>query len=298
MTCENCGSIKATYNSCGNRHCPNCGQYKRDKWILMRQSEALPVKYFHVVFTIPHHFNAMCKQAPADLYNALFKCAWGTIKQFSKDHKFLGAKPGMVAVLHTWGQNISLHPHLHCLVPGGGITEQGKWRALKKSNGKFLFPVKALSLVFKAKFCAEISALLKEGKVKAPESEKNPFLWIDKIYRQKWVVFAKKPVPKGRQVVDYIGKYTHKVAISNSRIKAIDNDKVAFSWLDYRTSKVKEMSLAINEFVFRLLLHILPKGFRKIRYYGFMACKNKSSDLVAILNYLGEKPVKSLKGLP
>jgi len=298
FTCKHCGCVKSTYNSCANRHCPNCGSYKREKWALMRKSEALPVKYFHVVFTIPQQFNALCMQAPGLLYDIIFKCAWLTIKQFSKDHKYLGAKPGMVAVLHSWGQNISLHPHLHCLVPGGGMTQQGNWRPLQKSEGKFLFPVKALSIVFKAKFCSKISAMLKQGIVKAPEGETNPFRWINNIYRQNWVVFAKKPLPKGEQVVDYIARYTHKVAISNSRIKGIKDGKVVFSWLDYRVPKVKEMELGGVEFIRRFLLHLLPKGFVKIRHYGFLACRNKTTAIEQALRCLGEEPAKNLKGLP
>lgn len=264
----------------------------------MRKSEALPVEYFHLVFTIPHQFNTMCIQAPDIMYKLLFKAVWETISQFGKDHKYLGAKMGMVAVLHTWGQNMSLHPHIHCLIPGGGISQQGKWRKMKKSNGKFLFPVKAISEVFKAKFCGYVSKHLKSKLLKTPVNECNPYQWLNKLYRQKWVVYAKKPVAKGAPVVEYIGRYTHKVAISNSRIKSMKDGKVTFSWLDYKTSKIKEMQLDGYEFIRRFLLHILPKKFMKVRYYGFLANRNKTISIKNIFNDLGEKQSKSPKGLP
>lgn len=297
MACKDCGCIKATYNSCNNRHCPSCGSYKRDKWVLMRKSEALPVKYFHVVFTIPHQFNTMCIQAPDIMYELLFNAAWETIKQFSEDHKYLGAKTGMIAVLHTWGQNISLHPHIHCLIPSGGITQQDKWRQMKKSNGKFLFPVKAMSKVFKAKFCGYVSKHIKNKILKAPVNETNPYMWLNKLHQLKWVVYAKKPILKGASVVDYIGRYTHKVAISNSRIKNVKDGKVTFSWLDYKTSKIKEMQLEGDEFIRRFLLHILPKRFMKVRHYGFMANRNKAKAIENILKDLGAKAVNNIKGL-
>jgi len=298
MACPQCGCIKATYNSCGNRNCPKCGSYKRDKWALMRKHEALPVKYFHVVFTVPHDLNPLFTGAPRQMYNLLLKCAWETISKFGKDHKYLGGQMGMVAVLHTWGQNISIHPHAHCLVPGGGLDKQGEWREMKKSNGKFLFPVKALSRVFSAKYVTGVSELYKAKKIKSPPGIVNFFEWLNSLYKKKWVVYAKKPVPEGASVVDYIARYTHKVAISNSRIIAMKDNKVKFSWLDYRTSKIQNMELGINEFIRRFLLHVLPKGFVKIRHYGFMACRNKAGALGPILLQLGEKPRQSLKGLP
>ncbi len=298
MACKECGGTKATYNSCNNRHCPDCGSYKRDKWLLMRKSEALPVKYFHVVFTVPSELNALCLQNPRLMYSILFRSAWESIESFGKDHKYLGAKAGMLAVLHSWGQNLSLHPHVHCLVPGGGITKNGKWRAVKKGQGKYLFPVKALSAVFKAKFCASVSKGLKNGAIHAPGQEVNPNTWLNGIYNKKWVVYAKGPALKGASVVEYLGRYTHKIAIGNSRIKAVENGKVTFSWLDYRTSKVKSMQLDGAEFLRRYLLHILPHRFPKVRYYGFLANKNKTKAIANVLRDLKVLPEKSLKGLP
>jgi hypothetical protein len=298
MACTECGSVKATYNSCNNRHCPNCGSYKREKWILYRKAEALPVKYFHVVFTLPCEFNILCIQNPALVYDNLFKAAWHAILTMGKDHKYLGAKTGMIAVLHTWGQNLSLHPHLHCLVPAGGFTKGQKWRPLKKSSGKYLFPVKALGQLFKAKFCNLVSKQITTRKLKPPEDVANPYNWLNSIYTKKWVVYAKKPVEKGGPVVEYLGRYAHKVAIGNSRIKNVGNNKVSFSWFDYKTSKPGVTTLDGVEFVRRFLLHLLPKGFVKVRYMGFMANRGKKQALRAILQDLGILPEKSLKGLP
>lgn len=298
MACKECGAVKATYNSCNNRHCPCCGSYKRDKWIANRKCEALPVKYFHLVFTIPSEFNALCLQKPELMYTILFKSAWATIESFGNDHKYLGAKTGMLTVLHTWGQNLSLHPHLHCLVPGGGITQNGKWRQVKKANGRFLFPVKALSALFKARFCSMVSQQFKNRELKAPRNSLNNYHWLDCVYRKKWVVYAKEPILKGAPVVEYLGRYTHKVAISNSRIKSVNNANVTFSWLDYKTSKVKNMQLPGEEFLRRLLLHVLPQGFQKVRYYGFLANRNKTLAIAEILKDLKVLPEKNLKGLP
>lgn len=299
LACPRCGTIKATYNSCGNRNCPLCGGLKREKWALQRKNEALNVPYYHVVFTVPHEINTLFLSSPKQLYSLLFSAAWETIDLFAKDSKYLGARAAMVAVLHTWGQNISLHPHLHCLVPGGGITRQGKWRDMKKSQGKFLFPVKAMSKVYKAKFLAGVCNLIKSKKIKRPDHP-NVFDWINQQYNKKWVVFAKKPMPKGADVVEYLSRYTHKVAIGNSRIKAMENDMVRFSYFDYKTSKSGEMDLPLHEFVRRFLLHILPKRFMKVRYYGFMANRNKKHSLASLSIQVGkaDNRAKPIDGLP
>jgi hypothetical protein len=298
MACDECGCIRATYNSCGNRCCPQCGSYKRDKWILARKQEALPVTYFHVVFTVPHEYNCLFLQAPKVLYNLLFNCAWQTLREFGLDHKYLGAQMGAIGVLHSWGQNLSLHPHVHWLVPGGGITPQQKWRNMKKSKGKFLFPVKALSKTFKAKFAGGIAKLYQQRIVRPPAEVKSFYKWNDWVYRKKWVVFAKDPVPRGADVVEYLGRYTHKVAISNSRIKAIENGKVRFSWLDYRTSKVQDMHLPLPEFIHRFLLHMLPKGFIKVRYFGILANCHKATSIKTIFSQFGQPVPKKLAAKP
>ena len=202
--CSSCGNITISYNSCRNRHCPKCQGNKRQQWIEARESELLPVKYFHVVFTLPEIINKIAIYEPRIIYDTLFEAAWKTIEIFSKDEKYLGAKSGMISILHTWGQNLMLHPHLHCIVPGGGVDAQGKWLATKKSNGKWLFPVKAMSKIFRAKY---VSIL--RNKIKLEQSYYND------MFKSEWVVFAKRPFGSPKSVIEYLGRYTHKIAISN-----------------------------------------------------------------------------------
>jgi len=206
--CQACGFFKISYNSCGNRHCPTCGALKREEWIARQEEKLLEVPYFHVVFTLPHELNELSLQHPRLLYGLLFKTAWQTIRAFAKDPKYLGAKTGMTAVLHTWGQNMSLHPHLHCIVPGGGLTKAGKWKTTR-TNGKYLFPKNALRKVFRGKFMAALKDLATKEAIELPYELK------EKLYRKKWVVYAKRPFAKPENVLEYLGRYTHKTAISN-----------------------------------------------------------------------------------
>ncbi len=199
--CTSCGTLRVSYNSCRNRHCPKCQGNKREEWIQKREVELLPVPYFHVVFTLPDLLNPLAMHQPKALYDTLFEAAWGTLTIFSKDPKHLGAQSGMIAILHTWGQTLSLHPHLHCIVPGGGLTRQGKWKTAR-SNGKFLFPVKAMSKVFRAKFVT----LLKAKKVPTDQN------LLSGLFKKEWVVFAKRPFGNPQSVIEYLGRYTHKIA--------------------------------------------------------------------------------------
>ena len=272
--CDNCGKIQISYNSCRNRHCPTCQGHKIEQWTQARLRELLPVKYFHVVFTIPHSLNEVAIKEPKIIYSILFKAAWQTLSQFGKNPKHLGAKMGMVAVLHTWGQNLELHPHLHCIVPGGGVTLSEKWKN-SKSKGKYLFNVKSMSKVFRAKF---VKLLRKE----LPEIKQNLY---DKLFEKEWVVFAKRPFLKPETVVEYLARYTHKIAISNYRIINIDkeNEKVTFILKNYRQNgKKTTMTLDAGEFIRRFSLHILPKGFTKIRHYGFLSSTWKNSKLLEL----------------
>lgn len=258
--CDACGYIRISYNSCRNRHCPKCQNTQRETWIENRKLDLLPVPYFHVVFTVPDKLNRLFIQYPADLYNLLFAAAWETLAQFSFTQ--LHSETGMVAVLHTWGQNLSLHPHVHCVVPGGGINYKGQWKQVNtSSNGKvFLFNVQNLSVVFRGKFMA--------GLVKQSPQEK-PFM--RELYKTDWVVYAKEPFAGPEQVVEYLGRYTHKVAISNHRLITIDESGVRFRYRDYRDDKQKEMTLDGAEFLRRFCQHILPKGFVRIRHYGLLS---------------------------
>ncbi len=285
--CTSCGHLRISYNSCRNRHCPKCQGHQRERWIQARQQELLPVPYFHVVFTLPDALNQLCLYKPADMYNILFESAWHVLNTFGHDPKWLGAQTGMISILHTWGQTLSLHPHLHCIVPGGGITKQLKWKHAK-SDGKYLFNVKAMSKVFRGKFIA----LLKE---KLPgEIDKQ---LINELYKNKWVVYAKEPFNGPQSVIEYLGRYTHKIAISNHRIKNIEKGKVTFSYKDYRQSAVtKQMDLEPLEFIRRFALHILPKGFVRIRHHGILSSTSKAACTLVIKQQLPPLPeVKNAK---
>lgn len=264
--CDDCGKISISYNSCRNRHCPKCQGKNREDWIEARQSELLPVPYFHVVFTLPDSINVLAMQDPRLVYDLLFESAWATLKSFGKAKEI---QSGMIAVLHTWGQNLSLHPHLHCIVPGGGVDKNGNWKNVRH-DGKFLFPVRALSKVFRAKYCENL-------KEKSPDN----YTKVKKLLWEKnWVVFAKKPFGNANSVVEYLGRYTHKIAISNNRIQAIDNQNVTFNYKDYRQNGFKkQMTLTHEEFIRRFALHILPKRFVKIRHYGFLSSTWKRQKL-------------------
>ena len=258
--CDECGHIRISYNSCRNRHCPKCQNTQREAWVESRKQDLLPVPYFHVVFTVPDKLNSLFLQHPAVLYNLLFASTWETIAQFS--YTKLHAETGMVAILHTWGQNLSLHPHIHCVIPGGGINFKGQWKQVKTSeNGKvFLFRVENLSTVFRAKF---ISGLKK----KLPQEDQL----ICDLHKTEWVVYSKEPFAGPEQVIEYLGRYTHKVAISNHRLLNVDETGVRFSWRDYRDNNVKVMPLEGTEFLRRFCQHILPRGFVRIRHYGLLS---------------------------
>ena len=263
--CNGCGYLRISYNSCRNRHCPKCQSTNRERWIAARLQQLLPVPYFHVVFTLPQELNTWCMHLPKEMYNLLFAASHQTILSFAQDQKHLGAMPGIISVLHTWGQNLSLHPHIHMIVPGGGITAAGYWKSAKR-NGKYLFPVKAMSIVFKNKF---IEAFLKLLQSKNTGIDKN---LRQALYNKSWVVYAKQPFLGASQVIEYLGRYTHKIAISNHRIKSIADSKVSFSYKDYADAcKQKLMTLDAAEFLRRFCLHILPSRFMKIRHYGFLS---------------------------
>jgi hypothetical protein len=271
--CTSCGHLRISYNSCRNRHCPKCQGAEREKWIQAREEELLPVPYFHVVFTLPDTLNRLCLYKPQILYNLLFKTSWSVLNSFGHDPKWLGAQTGMISILHTWGQTMSLHPHLHCIVPGGGLTKQGKWKQAK-SDGKYLFDVKAMGKTFRGRFIAALKEQL--------PSEMTTAL-VNALYKNKWVVYAKQHFTGPQSVVEYLGRYTHKIAISNHRIKNYQAGKVTFSYKDYKHGNVKkEMTLDAMEFIRRFSLHVLPKGFVRIRHYGICSssAKEKSASIV------------------
>jgi hypothetical protein len=258
--CDQCGHIRISYNSCRNRHCPKCQNTHREAWVESRKQDLLPVPYFHVVFTVPDKLNSLFLQHPANLYNILFASIWETIAQFS--YTKLHSETGMIALLHTWGQNMSLHPHVHCVVPGGGINFKGEWKQVKTSeNGKvFLFRVENLSSVFRAKFLCRLNNKLPQDK-----------RFVRDLHQTDWVVYAKEPFAGPEQVIEYLGRYTHKIAISNHRLLNVDETGVRFTWRDYRDNKVKVMSLEGAEFLRRFCQHILPRRFVRIRHYGLLS---------------------------
>lgn len=270
--CNNpdCNTLHLSYNSCRNRHCPKCQGHRKEQWIRAREAELLPVPYFHVVFTLPQELNRLCLYKPKILYSLLFKAAWQVIRDFGSNPKFLGARTGMIGVLHTWGQNLSLHPHLHCIVPGGGLTPSGRWKPVKH-KGKYLFPVKAMSKVFRARFVAQLRREL-EGKQASG--------FYNSLFKKHWVVYCKRPFLGPQQVIEYLGRYTHKIALSNHRIQAIDNGTVSFSVKDYRHGgKRTTTRLPDAEFIRRFALHVLPKGFVRIRHYGMLSTYHKKISL-------------------
>lgn len=283
--CDACGNIKISYNSCRNRHCPKCQGVEKEMWMLAREEEMLPVTYFHVVFTMPHELNDLCRYNAEVMYDLLFESAKTTLQQFGADNRWLGAQLGITMVLHTWGQNLSLHPHVHCIVPNGGLKKDGTWQYPRRGNEKFLFPVAAMQSVYKALFMKTLHQKIESKALNLPpdfgQNKAAYKAWKNSLYEKKWVIYAKRPFGGPKQVIEYLGRYTHKVAISNHRLKGFDKDKgiVRFEYKDYKTGgDKKEMDLTVAEFIRRFAQHILPPKFRRIRHYGFLsnAAKGKS----------------------
>jgi len=294
--CQQCGTVLVSYNSCRNRHCPKCQAIARERWLQARKEELLPVTYFHVVFTLPHILNPVIQCNEALGYDLLFKAAAQSMKELCEDKKYLGATPGMMTLLHTWGQNLMYHPHIHCIIPAGGLTKDGCW---KQGRDGFFLPVKVVSRLFRGKFLSLLRQYYAKGKLKfygnaTSLSEALIFkALMGKLYAQEWVVYAKKPFGGPEQVLSYLGRYTHRVAIANHRLIKVENDDVYFRWKDYRQQgQQKVMRLETKEFIRRFLMHILPPGFCKIRYFGFLATRGRKERLKhirEILNYQADR---------
>jgi hypothetical protein len=282
--CRSCGAISVAYNSCRNRHCPKCqGQACRD-WLAAREAELLPVAYFHVVFTLPAEVAAIAFQNKAAVYAILFKAAAETLRTIAADPKHLGAEIGLIAVLHSWGQNLHYHPHVHCIVPGGGVSPDGsRWVSCRPG---FFLPVRVLSRLFRRRFLEELRAAFDAHSLKffsdiAGLAEPAAFTrLLARARRLDWVVYAKPPFGGPGQVLAYLGRYTHRVAIANSRLISMENDRVGFRWKDYHHGgRTKVMTLDAYEFIRRFLLHTLPDGFHRIRHYGFLANGHRAARL-------------------
>jgi hypothetical protein len=293
--CDACGHERNCYNSCRDRHCPKCQSLARAQWIEDRQSELLDVPYFHVVFTVPEEIAAVAYQNKRVVYNMLFRFTAETLTTIAADPKHLGAQIGFFAVLHTWGQNLHFHPHLHCVVPGGGLSPDGaRWVSCRPD---FFLPVRVLSRLFRRLFLSALKGSFDAGKLKFFGSiqalvDRGRFAeFLRKAKTTEWVIYAKRPFAGPQQVLDYVGRYTHRVAISNNRLLDIENDQVRFQWKDYRHhDRVKTITLAADEFIRRFLLHVLPTGFQRIRYYGLLGSRGRQ-DKLAICRRLLDMPL-------
>jgi hypothetical protein len=290
--CDSCGHQRIAFNSCRNRHCPKCQSLLRAQWLEDRQTELLPVEYFHVVFTVPQEIAVIAYQNKAVVYDILFRATAETLRTIAGDPKHLGAEVGFIAILHTWGQNLMHHPHLHCVVPGGGVASNGeRWVSCRPG---FFLPVRVLSRLFRRLFIAQLQLAFDAGELQffnsleALSSRVAFAKHLTPASRAEWVVYAKPPFGGPKQVLEYLGRYTHRVAISNNRLREFSDGVVTFAWKDYRReSRNKTMCLDAHEFIRRFLLHVLPSGFQRIRHYGLLANRypevrlNQCRDLLA-----------------
>lgn len=280
--CEDCGHTQILYNSCRNRSCPKCQTFLKVKWIDARKEELLPVPYFHVVFTIPEELNMLAYQNQKIVYKILFDAVAGTLLELTADPKHLGAQIGFTSILHTWGQNLMYHPHIHCVVPSGGLTPEGKFIIGDKD---FFIHIKVLSSKFKGKFLCLLKEAYDSGKLgfygSMLEYEHDQCFqgFLSTLRRKDWIVYSKATFSGPEAIIEYLGRYTHRIAISNNRILSIEDGTVTFKWKDYRDGEQKIMTITAEEFIRRFLLHVLPSGFMKIHHYGILSNRNKSTKL-------------------
>jgi len=281
-----CSYKEKVYHSCRNRHCPNCGNSKKEEWIESRLRELLPCKYYHVVFTLPHQLNSLILGNRKELFDLLFSATSYTLLKFSKDEQYMGAQPGITSVLHTWGQQLSFHPHMHCIVSGGGTNEANEWKEAKKCKYGSLFPVQAMAPVFKAYFLKHLRKLKTDGKLRLSYQQEQQWKgFLDELFSITWILYAKQPFGGPQQVVEYLARYTHKVAISNHRMQQVDEQgNVTFTYKDYADGKKKkEMTLPAKEFIRRFEQHILPYRYCKIRHYGYLGNNRRKRKVNEIL---------------
>jgi hypothetical protein len=296
--CDCCSYERPCYDSCRDRHCPKCQSLARAAWVEKRMDEVLPTHYFHVVFSVPEQIASIAYQNKKVVYGILFRATAETLAAIAADPKHLGAEIGFFAVLHSWGQNLLFHPHLHCVVPGGGISLDGtRWISCRP---RFFLPVRVLSRLFRRLFLKYLQEAFDSGKLRfftSLEALRDPQAFqrhLDPVRNLKWVVYAKPPFAGPQQVVNYVGRYTHRVAISNDRIVDIEGGEVKFTWRDYRdNNRQKTMTLSADQFIGRFLLHVLPSGFQRIRYYGFLGNRHRKEKLEQCRQLLGMAPSKS-----
>lgn len=290
--CDNCGHISISYNSCRNRHCPKCQFLRKEKWIEARSKDLLPIQYFHVVFTIPEELNPIVLRNQKVMYDLIFRSVSETLLELGSDPKHLGAHIGFIGVLHTWGQNLMDHPHIHCIVPGGGLSPiRHKWVSCRK---KFFIHVNVLRDLFKKKSLAYLKRSYESGKLAFPgaiaylQEPKVLERFCKQLYRKKWVVYSKPPFGGPEEVIRYLGRYTHRIAISNHRIINVEDSRVSFRWRDYSDgNKKKIMTIDASEFIRRFLLHILPDRFVKIRHYGLLGSRKRKANIGLCRKLLG-----------
>jgi hypothetical protein len=284
--CTDCGHMEIHNNSCRNRNCPNCQAVQKEIWVDKRRAEVIDAPYFHVVFTLPHELNPLVYCNQQLLYGLLHRCCAGTLLELSADKKYLGAAPGIIQVLHTWNQELGYHVHMHCIVSGGGLTRDGK---IRKSTGKFFIPVAVLRDKFKGKYMSLLSSLYESGSLafsSSCEKLRNPYHWKEfknSLYEKDWCPYIKETFNGFGNAIEYLGRYTHKIAVSNSRILSLTEDTVTFSARGKKPGEPKrQITLKNTEFIRRYLMHVLPSGFQKIRYYGFLNNRMKAQNLKVI----------------
>ena len=290
--CDHCGASRISYNSCRNRHCPKCQSLERERWLEARQKDLLPTSYFHLVFTLPEGLRPLALRNQKVVYNLLFKSGSETLIELAKDSRLLGAEIGLMALLHTWSQTLIDHPHLHCLVTGGGLSRDGKrWIS---SREDFFIPVKVLSSLFRGKFLDGLKKAYEAGELRFPGQieelkEATAFKkFLTDLYHQKWVVYCKPPLKNPEKMMDYLGRYTHRVALSNDRLVKMEDDQVTFRWRDSaENNKIKRLTIEAFEFIRRFLLHVLPDHFVKIRYYGILSHRSRKRKLLWCKKLLG-----------
>jgi hypothetical protein len=284
--CEDCGHLRISYNSCRNRHCPKCQFLRKEKWLEARGKELLPIPYFHIVFTLPEALNPLALRNQEIIYTILFKAASETLTELTRTR--LSAQIGVICILHTWGQNLMDHPHLHCIVSGGGLSPH-RWISSKR---KFFLPVTVLSRLFRGKFLFYLKKARDTGRLRFPglisPLEEAFTIFLKGLYGREWVVYCKPPFNGPQSVLQYLGRYTHRVALTNHRLVGIEDGKVSFFWKDYADGNARKvMTLDAFEFIRRFLLHVLPDGFVKIRYFGFLSNRNRKACLETCRALLG-----------
>ena len=300
--CEDCGCISFHYNSCRDRCCPMCQEFPKEKWVDARREDILEAPYFHVVFTVPEELNPVIYSNQKLLYDALYHAASDTLHELSSDEKYLGAQIGYICILHTWGSEMNFHPHIHAIVLGGGLDKKKQW----KDNGKeFFLPIRVISRLFRGKYLALLKQLWEDKRLEfygSAEPFRNHYSFkelLNTCYGKEWAPYCKKPFDGAESVIRYLGKYTHRIAISNYRIKMISNSSVTFAVKDYRNEGCwKNVTIPGQEFIRRFLMHVPPKRFVRIRHYGLLSSRNKVRKITLCRNLLGcQKYISRLKGL-